>query len=244
YGKNINPCIDCKIFLFKKAKAYMEEIGAKFIITGEVLGERPMSQKKDTMMLIERESGLSGIVLRPLSAKLLAKTKPEIKGWIKRENLLAISGRSRKPQIKLAEEFGIRDYPSPAGGCLLTDPGFALRMKDLMKHKPDFDLNDTPLLKIGHHFRLSPSFKLVVGRNERENMKLKDLALEDDVIFEPSAKGPIGLGRGEFNEKYLSLSSRIIASYCHKETIVSYFSKGIKGEILARQGEDVKRWMV
>ncbi|MEW6007616.1 MAG: tRNA 4-thiouridine(8) synthase ThiI [bacterium] len=243
YGRNINPCIDCKIFIFKKAKDYMEKIKAKFIITGEVLGERPMSQKKDVMRLIEKESGLSGIVLRPLSAKLLAKTKPEIEGWVNREKLLAISGRSRKPQIKLASEFGIKDYPTPAGGCLLTDPGFAFRMKDLMKHSPNFGLNNIELLKIGRHFRLSPYFKLVIGRNEMENIRLKGLALDSDIIFEPE-NGLLGLGRGEFDEEELLLSSKIIAKYCDGKTMVSIQSKEIKRQITADKEENIKKWMI
>src|SRR3990172_5077850 len=138
YGSNMNPCIDCRIFIMKKTKAYMEKSGASFIVTGEVLGERPMSQRRDAMRLIEKEAGLEGVILRPLSAKLLPVTVPEKEGWVNRETLLAFQGRSRKPQMKLADHYGIHDYPSPAGGCLLTDPGFARRMKDLMFYQPDF----------------------------------------------------------------------------------------------------------
>jgi tRNA U34 2-thiouridine synthase MnmA/TrmU len=128
YGSNMNPCIDCRIFMLKKAKAYMEEIGASFIVTGEVLGERPMSQRRDSMRLIEKEAGLDGLILRPLSAKLLPASIPEKEDWVDREKLLKIQGRSRKPQIHLADHYGIRDYPCPAGGCLLTDPVFPLRL--------------------------------------------------------------------------------------------------------------------
>ncbi len=166
YGSNMNPCIDCRIFMLKKAKVYMEESGGSFIITGEVLGQRPMSQRRDAMRLIEKEAGLEGLILRPLSAQFLPITLPEREGWIDREKLLNIQGRSRKPQMKLAEQFNIRDYPCPAGGCLLTDPGFARRIRDLMEHQYDFSLNDVHLLKFGRHFRLSPKVKLVVGRNE------------------------------------------------------------------------------
>jgi tRNA-specific 2-thiouridylase len=148
YGRNMNPCIDCRIFMLKKTKAYMEESGAAFIITGEVLGQRPMSQRKDAMRLIEREAGLEGFILRPLSAKVLPITVPERERWVDREKLLKIEGRSRKPQIELAEHYSIRDYPCSAGGCLLTDPGFSKRMKDLMLHNPEFSLNDVHLLKI------------------------------------------------------------------------------------------------
>jgi tRNA U34 2-thiouridine synthase MnmA/TrmU len=165
YGSNMNPCIDCRIFMFKKAKDFMLESGASFIVTGEVLGQRPMSQRRNTMLLIEKEAGLDDLILRPLSAKFLPPTIPEREGWINRDKLLAIHGRSRKPQIKLAEDLGIRDYPCPAGGCLLTDPIFAKRVKDLMVHQIDFSLNDIHLLKIGRHYRLSPKLKLIIGRN-------------------------------------------------------------------------------
>ena len=148
YGRNMNPCIDCRIFMLMKTKTYMAESGASFIVTGEVLGQRPMSQRKDAMRLIEKEAGLEGLILRPLSAKVLQVTIPEKEGWVDREKLLRIQGRSRKPQIELAENYGIHDYPCPAGGCLLTDPGFAKRMKDLMVNRPDFSLNDVHLLKM------------------------------------------------------------------------------------------------
>jgi tRNA U34 2-thiouridine synthase MnmA/TrmU len=175
YGSNMNPCIDCRIFMLKRAKDYMEESGAAFIVTGEVLGQRPMSQRKDAMRLIEKEASLEGLILRPLSAKVLPVTIPERERWVDREKLLKIQGRSRKPQIGLAEHYNIRDYPCPAGGCLLTDPGFAKRMKDLMMNEPNFSLNDVHLLKIGRQFRLSRGVKLVVGRNKEENQKIQTL---------------------------------------------------------------------
>ncbi|MFN7170178.1 MAG: hypothetical protein ACK4NT_02910, partial [Candidatus Omnitrophota bacterium] len=134
YGSNLNPCIDCRIFIFKKAKEYMREREAKFIVTGEVLGERPMSQNLRSLKLIEKEAGLEGLVLRPLSARLLEPTIPEKEGWVEREKLLNLQGRSRKPQMRLAKEWGINDYPCPAGGCLLTDPIFSQRVKDLLEH--------------------------------------------------------------------------------------------------------------
>lgn len=214
YGKNMNPCIDCRIFMQKKAKEYMKEIGASFIITGEVLGQRPMSQRRDALAMIERDSGLKGLVLRPLSAKLLKPTIPEERGWVDRERLLEISGRSRKPQIRLAEELGVRDYPCPAGGCLLTDPGFAKRMRDLIKHKPDFTIKDVQLLKVGRHFRLSLSSKVIIGRNKEENERLLRLAKREDICFRPvEVKGPIGIGRGDFDRGAIFLASQIIARY-------------------------------
>ncbi|MCK4233329.1 hypothetical protein KAX75_02810 [candidate division WOR-3 bacterium] len=168
YGKNMNPCIDCRILMLRKAKKYMEEIGAEFIITGEVLGERPMTQNKKSMKLIETKSELEGKIVRPLSARLLEPTIPEQQGTVKRKNLLAIEGRSRKPQMKLAQELYISDYPTPAGGCLLTDPVFAKRIKDAFKYNED-SLREISLLKYGRHFRLTSRAKVIVGRNEKEN---------------------------------------------------------------------------
>ena len=168
YGKNLNPCIDCRILLLKKAREYMPEIGASFVITGEVLGQRPMSQHRKALDMIERESGLEGLILRPLSAKLLPPTMPEKIGVVDREKLLKISGRSRKTQIELAREFSIIDYPCPAGGCLLTDKNFAAKMRDAMA-RSDIKAHDIPILKIGRHLRLTDEFKLIVGRNEVEN---------------------------------------------------------------------------
>lgn len=213
YGSNMNPCIDCRIFMLKKAKAYMEASAASFIVTGEVLGERPMSQRRDSLRLIEKEAGLEGLILRPLSAKLLPASIPEREGWVDREKLLGLEGRSRKPQIELAERFGISDYPCPAGGCLLTDPGFSRRMKDLMLYDPDFSLNDVHLLKVGRHFRLSPETKLVVGRNKEENQKIQTFALEEDILFKLSGfPGPLSLLRGKPNgletEKAASITVR------------------------------------
>ena len=214
YGRNMNPCIDCRIFMLKKAKDYMESSGASFIVTGEVLGQRPMSQRREAMRLIEKESDLEGFILRPLSAKFLPPSIPEQKGWINREKLLNISGRSRKPQIKLAEHYGIRDYPCPAGGCLLTDPGFARRIRDVMAHDPEFSLSDVHLLKIGRHFRLSPKLKLVVGRDEEDNKKLEAFAHEEDVLFKAAHHpGPLSLLRGEAPPEEIERAAAITARY-------------------------------
>jgi tRNA-specific 2-thiouridylase len=214
YGKNVNPCLDCRILTFKKGREYMNQNGASFIVTGEVLGQRPMSQRREAMRIIERESELQGLIVRPLSAKLLPLTVPEQKGWVNRERLLAIAGRSRKPQIKLASDYGINDYPCPAGGCLLTDPGFALRMKDLMKNNPDFSLNDVHLLKLGRHFRLTPLAKVVMGRNEGENGKILCLVKEGDTILRVKHfPGPLALARGEVSHKEILQSAVITAKY-------------------------------
>jgi len=214
YGSNMNPCIDCRIFMLKRAKAYMEASGAAFIVTGEVLGQRPMSQRRDAMRLIEKEAGLEGLILRPLSAKGLPVTIPEKEGWVDREKLLKIQGRSRKPQIELAGHYGIHDYPCPAGGCLLTDPGFAKRIKDLMAHNPDFSLNDVHLLKMGRHFRFSHGVKLIVGRNEEENQKIQTFAQGEDILLKVSSfPGPLSLLRGKLEQEDLEKAAAITAHY-------------------------------
>ena len=214
YGRNMNPCIDCRIFMLKKTKAYMETSGASFIITGEVLGQRPMSQRRDAMRLIEKEAGLEGFIVRPLSAKFLPATIPEERGWVDRERFLNITGRSRKPQIKMAKQFGIHDYPCPAGGCLLTDPGFARRMRDLMAHHPDFALNDVHLLKIGRHFRLSPGIKLVVGRHEDDNQKIQAFSQDGDLLMKAlGTPGPLSLLRGGTGSEEIEKAAAITVRY-------------------------------
>ncbi len=215
YGSNFNPCIDCRIFMVKKAKEYMNKIKASFLITGEVLGQRPMSQRKDVLTIIEKESKMQGLILRPLSAKLLKPTIPEEKGWVDRSKLLNISGRSRKKQIELANNFNIKDYLTPAGGCLLTDPAFSRKMADLLKFKGDFGLHEIELLKVGRHFRLNSESKLIIGRNESENSKLLKLAKIEDLIFSPiRVKCPVAIGRGDFNKENKTLACKIIAKYC------------------------------
>lgn len=213
YGSNVNPCLDCRILMLKKAREYMDEIGASFIITGDVLGQRPMSQRRDAMRTIEKEAGVEGLVLRPLSAMLFSPTIAEKEGIVDRQRLLNFSGRSRKPQMALADEYGVKDYPCPAGGCLLTDPGFAKRMKDLLGHTPSFVRNDIELLKVGRHFRLSKEAKAVVGRDEQENEKLLRLVREGDLLLKVSDyKGPTTLLRGE-DEGIKELAARITVRY-------------------------------
>ncbi|MEE8359746.1 MAG: hypothetical protein V3S04_02325 [Candidatus Omnitrophota bacterium] len=225
YGRNLNPCLDCRIFMFKKAKEYMKEIGASFIVTGEVLGERPMSQRPNAIAIIERESGLKGAIVRPLSAKHFEPSTPEKEGIIERDKLLDIQGRSRKQQIGLAQHYNITDYPCPAGGCLLTDPGFASRARDLLRYNT-FSMDNILLLKVGRHFRLNPKDKLVVGRNEEENERILAMARPADMLFEPKdIPGPVGLLRGEGNSsEILTFSSSIIARYSDskKETVIIY----------------------
>lgn len=215
YGSNLNPCIDCKILMLRRAGELMRQRGASFIITGEVLGQRPMSQHKQALAQIEKEAGLTGLVLRPLSAKLLAETIPEKEGWVKRDKLLAFSGRGRRAQMELAGDLGIKDYPTPAGGCLLTDPEFAKKLKDLINCR-QLNLDNIELLKTGRYFRLSPSAQLIVGRNDAQNCRVAQLAREGDYLFFPDENiaGPTALGRGEFNQDLIRLCCRITCSYC------------------------------
>ena len=175
HGSGMNPCLDCRIMLFRKAAAYMRKSGASFLVTGEVLGQRPMSQRRDAMRLIDRESGVDGYIVRPLSAGLLEPTIPEKRGWVDREAMLSVSGRSRKPQIALAEEKGLLDYPCPAGGCLLTDPIFAHRLRDLLDHVGELRKADVSLLRLGRHFRVGGGAKAIVGRDEGELPAAPDL---------------------------------------------------------------------
>ncbi len=215
YGSNLNPCIDCKILMLRKAGGLMRQKGARFIITGEVLGQRPMSQHKQALERIEKEAGLQGLVLRPLSAKLLPETIPEKEGWVDRNKLMGFSGRSRRPQMELATGLGIENYPTPAGGCLLTDPDFAKKLKDLINYG-ELNLDNIELLKAGRYFRLGAQAKLIVGRNERENNRLSDLAKEGDYLFFPDEKtaGPTSLGRGRFDDGLIELCCGITCSYC------------------------------
>ena len=213
YGRNMNPCIDCRIFMIKKAKKYAKEIGAAFIFTGEVLDERPMSQHFKAMKIVEEGSGLKGRLLRPLSARLLPETVIEKKGLVKRDKLLDIRGRSRKPQIKLAKEFNIADYPCPAGGCLLTYKEFANKLRDLFRHRKRCSMLDVALLKVGRHFRFGEN-KIIVGRNEAENKILTAKKMRYDYYFEvPDVGGPITVLQGLKNKKAIQVAAALTAFY-------------------------------
>jgi len=213
FGSNMNPCIDCKILMLSKAKELMIELDAAFIVTGEVLGQRPMSQHKQALELIEKRSGLKGILLRPLSAKHLRETLPEKEGWVNRDNLLDFSGRTRKPQIELAKAFKIKDYPNPAGGCLLTDPEFAKRLKDIINRK-ELNIRNIELLKLGRHFRFPQDAKLVVGRHEKENEQLLNLAQDNDYCFMPKdTAGPTCLGIGDLDDELIRFCCAIASRY-------------------------------
>lgn len=213
YGRNMNPCIDCKIFMLKKAKKYARKICADFIFTGEVLGERPKSQHLPALRIIEEQAGLKGKLLRPLSAKLLSETAAEKKGLVCRAGLLGIAGRSRKPQFELARQFGISRYPSPAGGCLLTCEEYSKKLRDLFEHKKRVSAIDIALLRVGRHFRADGN-KVIVGRNESENKFLAENKAPSDYYFElPDIVGPISLLQGPKTRSAVELAARLTACY-------------------------------
>ena len=230
YGSAMNPCIDCRIYMLSRAKEYAEESGAGFIFTGEVLGQRPMSQHRAALDMIEKESGLQGKLLRPLSARYLPETDVEKKGLVDREKLLDIAGRSRKRQFGLAKEFGISTFSCPAGGCLLTEKNFAARLKDHFAHYDQFTMTDALILKNGRHFR-NGEIKVVVGRNEKENEIIGSLAGENDCIFMPIAvNGPTTLLYGGINDEAMRFAASLTASYSSTEDqniSVSCRGKGI-----------------
>ena len=214
FGSNMNPCIDCKILMFAKAKELLVSLKADFIITGEVLGQRPMSQNKQALRLIKEKSGLGELLLRPLSAKFFVSSLAENKGWVKREELLDFNGRKRLGQMQLAKKFGITEYANPAGGCLLTDPSFSKRLKELLSHD-ELNLENLKLLKVGRHFRIGEKLRLVVGRDAKENVLLSQIAIAKDYLFSPEIKfaGPTVLMRGEHNLELFNLALQITAAY-------------------------------
>jgi len=215
YGKYMNPCMDCHSLMFRLAGEMMRARGFDFLFSGEVLGQRPMSQTKPSLRYVEKHSGCDGWILRPLSAKRLPETIPEQKGLVDREKLLDIAGRSRKRQIELAKGFGITEFPAPAGGCLLTDKGFSRRLKDLFDHQESFGEEAMHLLKYGRHFRLSPTAKLIVGRTKGDNesiLKFHD-PTADTVIDVRDYPSPIGLVPGGGAEETVFLAACICVGY-------------------------------
>jgi tRNA-uridine 2-sulfurtransferase len=215
YGSGMNPCIDCRGMMYNAAKEHMEKTGADFVITGEVLFQRPMSQNNRALHIIENDAGMEGKVLRPLSAKHLPPTDAEKSGLIKRENMGDIKGRSRRGQLAMAKHYGIAEPPNAAGGCLLTDPAFSKRVEDIMDHCRDIPtLNDIELLKVGRHFRLTPDAKFVVGRNKEENEVIKALVVEGDVIFEARDHvGPTCILRGKHDDALIAKCAGIALRY-------------------------------
>ena len=214
YGKNMNPCIDCHTMMLRMAGRRMEEVGADFIFTGEVLGQRPMSQTKQSLHIVAKNSGFRGYILRPLSARLLSETIPEQEGKIDRNRLLDIQGRSRKRQLEMAQNYNITSYSTPAGGCLLTDPMFSKRLKDLFDHQPDAAVRDIELLKHGRHLRLNDTVKIVVGRHKEDNLAIENLSLKQDIIIKmKDYPGPTVLVPNVCDEEMLSTAASICAVY-------------------------------
>ena len=216
YGKNMNPCVDCRIFMFHIGRDVMRQVGAQFLVTGEVAGQRPMSQGKNTLSLIDREAELEGWVLRPLSALLLPETEPERRGWIARSSLLGISGRGRLEQLALADRYGLTHHQSPGGGCLLTDPVFSVKLEDLLAHGGEerTGMDDVALLRLGRHFRIRDDLKVVLGRNQLENARLAEF--ENDArwrVVPDGFNGPTALVCGPRGETELEVALRLIADY-------------------------------
>lgn len=228
-GRGMNPCVDCRIHMLRKVKEMMPALGAAFVVTGEVLGQRPMSQRRQQIALIEKESGLEGLILRPLSAQHFPPSIPEQEGLVDREKLLAVSGRSRRVQIDLARELGIQDYPCPAGGCLLTDPVIAQRLKDLFAHVPDYNFNDLQFLKFGRHFRIHPRLRIILGRNQEENEKIALLASPGSTLFLPEDfRGPTAIV-GEGDDAADVTVGEIMARYCQDEQESYLINKRVLG---------------
>jgi len=254
YGKNVNPCIDCRIHMFKMARKMMDEIGAQFIFTGEVLGQRPMSQHLQALNTIARESGTEDRLLRPLSALILPPTLPEREGWVDRSKLMGFHGRTRKPQMALAAELGIGNYPQPAGGCcFLTDPQYGRKVRDMWAHstKAELDWDDYLMLKVGRHVRLGERSKIILGREEGENMFLDQyqqgrVRLEIDDI-----PGPVGLMDGDVSDEILQSAARVLVRYSDakdsKEAIPVTVQVGGEERIimaLPYSPEEVQDWVI
>jgi tRNA U34 2-thiouridine synthase MnmA/TrmU len=214
YGSKMNPCIDCHALMLRIAGGIMDKEGYDLLCTGEVLGQRPMSQRKDALRAVDKLSGYRGYILRPLSAKLLPETIPEKEGKVVRQGLLDIHGRSRKRQIAVARHYGIEDYPSPGGGCLLTDVAFSERLRDLFTTHDEIELRDVELLKWGRHFRLPSGRRLVVGRAHEDNVKLQELSRKEDLLFKVSGiPGPTGLIVTQASYEEIQMAAQIVAAY-------------------------------
>lgn len=216
YGSNLNPCLDCKGFMVKKAHEWAIENGFDFIITGEVVGQRPMSQRRDTMPVIARESGANDLLVRPLSARILPPTLPEREGWIDREALFDFNGRGRRPQIALAKRFGLNDYAQPAGGCcFLTDAQYSAKLADLWQARGnrEYEFDDIMLLKVGRHLRPEAGFKVIIGREEGENHYLEGYRKRFTHLFSPSHPGPFALIDGVAGPREEEIAARLVARF-------------------------------
>jgi len=222
YGKNFNPCIDCHGYMFKIAKYMLKELDASFLVTGEVLGQRPMSQRKDALQQVKQlAEDEDNLILRPLCAKLLEPTKPEIEGWVDREKLLDISGRSRERQLALAKRYGWKDYESPGGGCLLTEPVYSQKIREFIEYET-FDVEDIDLLKYGRHFRLPDGAKLVVGRHQEDNKALEQIQNKDYISFRLPVPGPFNLIHKNATKADLELAAKIAITYGKSEKDKEY----------------------
>ena len=216
YGAHLNPCLDCKIFMVNKALQWAQENGFDFIITGEVIGQRPKSQRADTMPIIAKESGAFDRLLRPLSAKNLPATLPEREGWVNRDELYDITGRSRKVQMELAEKFGFDDYAQPAGGCcMLTNEEYSRKLVDMWQHQgdKDYELDDVMLLKVGRHIRPRDNFKMIIGREEGENRFMEGYRKQFAYMYPTSHRGPLTLIDGEVSDEDLELAASLMARF-------------------------------
>ncbi len=249
YGKALNPCVDCRILMLKKAKEYMKKIKADFIVTGEVLDQRPMSQRFDQLMLSDKAAGVEEMVVRPLSGGLLPPTIPEQKGLVDRNLLLKIRGRSRKFTLSLAQTMDLTSFSSPSGGCLLTDPGFCRRVADLMRSQEKIVVRDIELLKIGRLFRLSLETKLIVGRNEEENKYIENLLIPQDFFFYvPDTGSPNALLVGD--KKYIKTAAAITARYSDNknensiEVLYKHKGKTKKVRVKAVNNEELVKWRI
>lgn len=242
-GAGFNPCVDCRTMMFDAAKKHMEEIGAEFIISGEVLGQRPMSQHLDSLRMIEKDSDLVGKIVRPLSGGLLPETDPERNGLIRREDLGMIKGRTRRNQLEMAKRYGIENPPNAGGGCLLTEPQFGIKAKDLFEHVETPTINDIDLLKIGRHFRLDEETKFIVGRNKDENEMIKALALPGDILLEAKDYvGPVSILRGKNAGLHVKFASSVTLRYSdapeNEQGVVIVKKDEIFEEIISKRAEE------
>ncbi len=252
FGKNMNPCTDCHTLMFQLAGRKMQQDGYDFLFSGEVLGQRPMSQVLSSLNYVEKHSGFAGYILRPLSAQRLKPTIAEINGWVDRDKLLDLSGRSRKPQIALAHEWGISDYPAPAGGCLLTDKGYSHRLRDLMQHQEDLNEEELHLLKYGRHLRLNDHVKIIVGRTQKENEQIlfhwnskRDMLLKTNHVPGPTAVIPHGADRS-----FTLLGAAICAGYSKApndrpaQVQITYHDEKEDLSVLPLPPQEVKRYLL
>lgn len=213
FGKHLNPCVDCHGFMFRKAAEMLAAKEADFLISGEVLGQRPMSQRRDALESVGKLSGVKDLLVRPLSQQLLPETLPIREGWVKKEDLLAIHGRGRYAQLNLARQLGVKDFPAPAGGCLLTDRNYCLRLQDLLDRKLE-SLENLELLAFGRHFRLSENIKLIIGRNEADNIALEGIFSSGYRLLAKDTMGPLGLLIGDKPEPaLLQIALKIFLHY-------------------------------